>query len=76
LIKRYYKDSVTRFSKTRFVGDAKKPLQDAKERAIQRSDGLQAYQTAIPNEFYDKTANVHNPHVRIYDFETKPKTHT
>ena len=46
-----------RVTKTRFVEDAKKPLKDAKERAGKRpdatvTDGLQAYQTAIPNEFY------------------------
>ena len=66
-----------RVTKTRFVNDAKKPLQDAKERAGKRpdaivTDGLQAYRTAIPNEFYDKTAPIQNPHVRLYNFETKP----
>ena len=66
-----------RVTKTRFVEDAKKPLKDAKERAGKRpdaivTDGLQAYRTAIPNEFYDKTAPIQNPHVRLYNFETKP----
>ncbi len=87
--KRYYEwiwnlmDADTRYllacrvTKSRFVDDSKKPLQDAKERAIKRpdaivTDGLQAYQTAIPNEFYDKTASIRNPHIRLYDFETKP----
>lgn len=66
-----------RVTKTRFVNDAKKPLKDAKERAGKRpdaivTDGLQAYRTAIPNEFYDKTAGIQNPHIRLKDFETKP----
>ena len=66
-----------RVTKTRFVDDAKKPLKDAKERAGKRpdaivTDGLQAYRTAIPNEFYDKTAGIQNPHIRLYNFETKP----
>lgn len=66
-----------RVTKTRFVDDAKKPLKDAKERAGKRpdaivTDGLQAYRTAIPNEFYDKTSPIQNPHVRLYNFETKP----
>jgi len=36
------------------------------------TDGLQAYQKAIKAEFYDKTATIQNPHVRLKDFETHP----
>lgn len=66
-----------RVTKTRFVSDARKPLKDAKKRATLRpdvivTDGLQAYKSAIPKEFYDKHAEIKNPHLRLKDFETKP----
>lgn len=76
-------DAKTRFllackiTKTRDVDDAVKPLHEAKNRADKRpdvivTDGLRAYEDAIPSEFYDICANVQNPHLRLKDFETKP----
>jgi len=76
-------DAETRFllacrvTKTRFIKDARKPLKDAKKIADKRpdvivTDGLQAYNKAIPKEFYDKKAEFKNPHYRLKDFETKP----
>lgn len=64
-------------TETRFVNDAQKPLKQAKQVANRRpdaivTDGLQAYQKAIKAEFYDKTAPIQNPHIRLKDFETKP----
>jgi transposase-like protein len=61
----------------RYVDDARKPLQKAKEIANRRpdaivTDGLPAYQKAVKAEFYDHTAPIQNPHVRLKDFETKP----
>jgi transposase-like protein len=66
-----------RVTKTKFVDDAKMPLRDAKARTdsvpdVIVTDGLQAYKTAIPNEFYDYSPNVRNPHLRLKDFETFP----
>jgi putative transposase len=66
-----------RVSKTRFVEDAVKPLHDAKVMADRRpdavvTDGLRAYQQAVKDEFYDNTASIKNPHLRLRDFETKP----
>ena len=57
--------------------DAIKPLHDAKGRATKRpdsivTDGLQGYRKAIRDEFFDNTARIINPHVRLKDFETKP----
>jgi len=76
-------DSKTRYllacqvTETRFREDARKPLKIAKEIATRRpdaivTDGLQAYNTAIKDEFYDISAQIQNPHVRLKDFETKP----
>jgi transposase-like protein len=64
-------------TETRFVNDAKIPLREAKARANKRpdaivTDGLPAYQKAIKAEFYDLTAPIQNPHIRLKDFETKP----
>ena len=64
-------------TETRFVNDARKPLQKAKETANRRpdaivTDGLPAYQKAIKAEFYDITAQIQNPHIRLKDFETHP----
>ncbi|WAC04198.1 MAG: DDE-type integrase/transposase/recombinase [Methanoregula sp.] len=64
-------------TETRFVNDARIPLKIAKETANRRpdaivTDGLQAYQKAIKAEFYDITAPIQNPHIRLKDFETKP----
>jgi transposase-like protein len=76
-------DSKTRYllacqiTETRFTSDARKPLQAAKKIANKRpdaivTDGLQGYKDAIKAEFFDVTANIQNPHVRLKDFETKP----
>lgn len=87
--KKYYEwiwnvmDAKTRYllacevTKERYVDDARKPLQQAKEVANRRpdaivTDGLQAYQRAIIAEFYDVSASIQNPHIRLKDFETKP----
>jgi transposase-like protein len=64
-------------TETRFVNDARKPLKIAKETANRRpdaivTDGLQAYQKAIKAEFYDHSAPIQNPHIRLKDFETHP----
>ena len=68
-----------RITKDRFIEDARKSLQDAKKRSNKRpdaivTDGLQAYRDAIPHEFYIKqgTDIIHNPHLRLKDFQTKP----
>ena len=87
--KKYYEwiwnimDAKTRYllacevTKERYVEDARKPLQQAKEVANRRpdaivTDGLQAYQRAIKAEFYNISAAIQNPHIRLKDFETKP----
>ena len=87
--KKYYQwiwnlmDAKTRYllacqiTETRFVKDARKPLQKAKEVTTVRpdaivTDGLPAYKQAIKEEFYDITAPIRNPHIRLKDFETKP----
>jgi len=67
----------SQITETRFVNDARIPLKKAKEIANRRpdaivTDGLQAYQRAIKAEFYDHTAPIQNPHIRLKDFETKP----
>ncbi len=64
-------------TETRFVKDARKPLNKAKEVTNVRpdaivTDGLQAYRQAIKDEFYDMSASIRNPHIRLKDFETKP----
>ena len=61
----------------RYVKDAQKALQQAKSVTNVRpdaivTDGLQAYNTAIKAEFYDPSAFIQNPHIRLKDFETKP----
>ena len=57
-------------TENRFVADARIPLKKAKEIANRRpdaivTDGLQAYQKAIKAEFYDVTAPIQNPHIRL-----------
>jgi hypothetical protein len=59
------------------VNDARKALKRAKNIATTRpdavvTDGLQAYKEAVKAEFFDISANIQNPHVRLKDFETKP----
>lgn len=66
-----------RITKTRFENDAEKPLRDAKVRTSKRpdiivTDGLKAYNRAIPKLFYNRYADIKNPHLRLKDFETKP----
>jgi transposase-like protein len=61
----------------RFVNDARKALKQAKSITNVRpdaivTDGLQAYKEAVKAEFYDITAQIQNPHMRLKDFETKP----
>ncbi len=86
--KRYYQwiwnlmDSKSRYllacqvTESRFVNDARKPLQKAKEITDIKpdaivTDGLLAYNDAIKAEFYG-LGRIQNPHVRLKDFETKP----
>jgi putative transposase len=86
--KKYYQwiwnvmDAKTRYllacqvTESRFTADARKPLQKAKEVAMNGpdavvTDGLQAYNEAIRAEFYG-LGRIQNPHVRLKDFETKP----
>lgn len=86
--KKYYQwiwnlmDAKTRYllacqvTETRYVKDARKPLQKAKEITDIKpdaivTDGLQAYNEAIKAEFYG-LGRIQNPHVRLKDFETKP----
>ena len=64
-------------TETRYTNDARKPLKVAKEIANRRpdvivTDGLQAYKDAVKAEFFDISANIQNPHLRLKDFETKP----
>jgi transposase-like protein len=61
----------------RFVVDARKALKQAKRVTNVRpdvivTDGLQAYKQAIKDEFFDRSARIQNPHIRLKDFETKP----
>ncbi len=61
----------------RQVKDARKALKQAKDAATIRpdvivTDGLQAYKEAIKAEFFDRSAFIQNPHLRLKDFETKP----
>jgi len=76
-------DSQTRFllackvTKNKYSKDARKPLKDSKKRTRQRpdaivTDGLQAYKEAIKKEFYDRSARIHNPHLRLKSFEIRP----
>lgn len=86
--KKYYQwiwnlmDAKTRYllacqvTETRYVKDARKPLQKAKEVTDVKpdaivTDGLQSYNEAIKAEFYG-LGRIQNPHVRLKDFETKP----
>jgi transposase-like protein len=64
-------------TETRFNTDVRKPLRKVKEVAKNVpdaivTDGLQAYRTAIKDEFWGLSANILNPHIRLKDFETKP----
>ena len=66
-----------KITQTKYVVDARKPLREAKQRTDVRpeaivTDGLQAYRTAIPNEFYQRDAFIRNPHVRLKNFEVRP----
>lgn len=61
----------------RFVNDARKVLKQAKDITNVRpdaivTDGLKAYKMAIKDEFFDISADIQNPHIRLKDFETKP----
>jgi transposase-like protein len=61
----------------RYVKDAQKALKQAKSVTNVRpdaivTDGLQAYNMAVKAEFYDPSAFIQNPHLRLKDFETKP----
>ena len=63
-------------TETRYVKDARKPLQKAKEVTDVNpdaivTDGLPAYPEAIKAEFYG-LGRIQNPHIRLKDFETKP----
>ncbi len=86
--KKYYQwiwnvmDAKTRYllacqvSETRYVKDARKPLQTAKKVALNVpdaivTDGLPAYNEAIKAEYYG-LGRIQNPHIRLKDFETKP----
>ena len=86
--KKYYQwiwnlmDAKTRYllacqvTETRYVKDARKPLQKAKEVTDVNpdaivTDGLPAYPEAIKAEFYG-LGRIQNPHIRLKDFETKP----
>jgi len=86
--KKYYQwiwnvmDAKTRYllacqvTETRYVKDARKPLQKAKETALNVpdaivTDGLQSYRDAIKAEYFG-LGRIQNPHIRLKDFETKP----
>jgi transposase-like protein len=86
--KKYYQwiwnlmDAKTRYllacqvTETRYVKDARKPLQTAKKVALNMpdaivTDGLQAYNEAIKAEYFG-LGRIQNPHIRLKDFETKP----
>jgi len=61
----------------RYIKDARQVLKQAKDAASIRpdlivTDGLQAYNEAIKAEFFDISAMIQNPHLRLKDFETKP----
>ena len=67
----------SRITKTRHREDAVKSLRDAKRRANRRpdaivTDGLQSYNDTIKAEFYDKQADIQNPHVRLESFKVHP----
>lgn len=67
----------SKVTETRYADDARKSLRQAKEGASSRpwaivTDGLQAYNDAIAKEFYDRSAPIKNPHLRLKDFETRP----
>ncbi len=64
-------------TKERYVEDARKHLKKSNEVANRRPyaivpDGLKAHQRAVKEEFYDITASIQNPYIRLHDFETKP----
>ena len=68
---------VCQVTKDRHVKDAQKPLKQANKIANKRpdaivTDGLQAYNKAIKNEFFERSAQIHIFHIRLKDFETKP----
>jgi transposase-like protein/DNA-directed RNA polymerase subunit M/transcription elongation factor TFIIS len=76
-------DSKTRYllacqvSEDRYVKDARKVLKQAKDTANVRpdvivSDGLQAYRDAVKAEFFDLSAPIQNPHLRLKNFEIHP----
>jgi transposase-like protein len=76
-------DSKTRYllacqvTEGRDVNDAKKALKQAKQITNKRpdaivTDGLQSYNDAIKDEFFDFGARIHNPHVRLKNFEIHP----
>jgi transposase-like protein len=86
--KKYYQwiwnlmDAKTRYllacqvTETRYVKDARKPLQTAKKAALNVpdaivTDGLPAYPEAIKAEYFG-LGRIQNPHIRLKDFETKP----
>lgn len=86
--KKYYEwiwnlmDAKTRYllacqvTESRYVKDARKPLQKAKEITDVKpdaivTDGLQAYHDAIKAEFYG-LGRIQDPHVRLKSFEEKP----
>jgi transposase-like protein/DNA-directed RNA polymerase subunit M/transcription elongation factor TFIIS len=61
----------------RYVQDARKALKQAKDTASTRpdaivTDGLQAYKIAVKAEFFDASANIQNPHIRLKNFEIHP----
>jgi transposase-like protein len=64
-------------TENRHVNDARKALRKAKESTTVRpdaivTDGLQSYNDAIKDEFFDFSARIHNPHVRLQNFEIHP----
>jgi transposase-like protein len=76
-------DAQTRFllacrvTQSRFIEDAKVPLMEARERADKRplavvTDGLQAYDQAITDVFYDRSAPMRDVHFQMGTFQTKP----
>lgn len=86
--KKYYEwiwnlmDAKTRYllacqiTETRYVRDARKPLQKAKEITKVKpdaivTDGLGSYNDAIKAEFYG-LGRIQNPHVQLRSFEEKP----
>ena len=60
----------------RQVRDARKALKQAKDAATIRPDVIVTdgfrHKEAIKAEFFDRSAFIQNPHLRLKDFETKP----